>query len=151
VPKDTSAKTNSSSPNPEPAASRSSAPASQSVESPKTLHSVKSGESLGSIAAKYHCSIAELMKWNNLSSQKILVGQKIKVVANSKTSAANVKPDTITRPKTSQRVTSYTIQSGDNLWDIADKFDVTVSQLKTYNNLKNNSRLKPGQKLKIPK
>jgi len=56
-----------------------------------------------------------------------------------------------TPPAGSQKFTSYTIQAGDNLWDIAEKHDVTVAQLKEANNLKTNSRLKPGQKIKIPK
>jgi LysM repeat protein len=93
-------------------------------------------------------------QWNNLDSEKILVGQKIKVVSDGSGATSGTRAET--KPKTttsagSQRFTYYTIQSGDNLWEIADKYDVTVSQLKSANNLKNNSRLKPGQKIKIPK
>lgn len=153
--KDTSAKTTSLNPISEPVAPKSAPPASQSDAIPKTVHLVKSGENLGTIATKYHCTTAELMKWNNLKEQKILVGQKIKVVPNGAASATIVKPEPNSKPKTtpsgSQRFSYYSIQSGDNLWDIAAKFDVTVSQLKSLNNLKNNSRLSPGQKIKIPK
>ncbi len=53
--------------------------------------------------------------------------------------------------QSTQKYFSYTVQSGDNLWDIADKHNVTVSQIKDLNNLKNSSRLKPGQKIKIPR
>ena len=45
----------------------------------------------------------------------------------------------------------YTIQAGDNLWDLADKYNVTVAQLKKLNDINNASYLKPGQKIKIPK
>lgn len=153
VPRDTSAKPASSNPVSEPVALKPENPGSRD-ESPKTIHVVKSGENLSIIATKYHCTISDLMKWNNLSSQKILVGQKLKLVSTGKNSTASVTPDTVSKTKTatgSQRYTTYTIQSGDNLWDIAAKFDVTVSQLKSVNNLKNNSRLKPGQKIRIPK
>ncbi len=154
VPKDTSGKATATQTTPEAVSPKSTTSSSQSQDNPKTMHVVKSGESLGIIAAKYHCTVAELMKWNNLSSQKILVGQKIKVsgsgaTASSQKTEPNSKPKTT--PSGSQRFTYYTIQSGDNLWDIASKFDVTVSQLKSLNNLKNNSRLIPGQKIKIPK
>ena len=56
-----------------------------------------------------------------------------------------------TSSATSQKFTTYTIQAGDNLWDIAEKHDVTVAQLKSANNMKTNSRLLPGQKIRIPK
>ena len=95
------------------------------------------------------------MKWNNLKSNNILVGQKIKVVSTGATQVASSKTGSKTSSAksggTTSKTTTYTIQSGDNLWDFADKFDVTVSQLKSVNGLKNNSRLKPGQKIKIPK
>jgi LysM repeat protein len=127
----------------------------QPEAAPKTVHVVKSGESLGSIATKYHCTVAQLMKWNNLKEQKILVGQKIKVVSDGTGTASNGKPEPNSKPKTtpsgSTKFTYYTILAGDNLWDIAAKFDVTVSQLKSINKFKNNSRLTPGQKIKIPR
>jgi membrane-bound lytic murein transglycosylase D len=154
VPKDTSVKTTAAPMNAEPVAEKSSPLPGGSDESPKTIHVVKSGESLGAIAKKYHCAASDLVKWNNLSSQKILVGQKLKV-ASTGVSATNSKPEPASKPKTtpsgSSRYSLYTIQSGDNLWDIAAKFDVTVAQLKSANKLKNNSRLTPGQKIKIPK
>jgi membrane-bound lytic murein transglycosylase D len=155
VPSDTAAKTVSLNATPEPVAIKSNNPSGKEEESPKVVHIVKKGESLGAIATKYHCTTAELMKWNNLNSQKLLVGQKIKVVSNGGPVASSSKPDSNSKPKTttpaSQRASTYTVQAGDNLWEIATMFDVTVSQLKSLNKLKNNSRLSPGQKLKIPK
>ena len=133
--------------------SKSSEKSNQPAELAKTIHVVKSGESLGFIAGKYHCTTTDLMKWNNLSSTKIVVGQKLKV-ATSNQGTLKVKQEPGAKPKTTsqaQKFTIYTIQSGDNLWDIADKFDVTVSQIKSFNDLKNSNRLKPGQKIKIPK
>ncbi len=109
-------------------------------------HTVKSGESLGLIGKKYGCSVNELMKWNNLSSSKILVGQKLRVSGSTLASSGSK-----TSSGETARYFMYTIQQGDNLWDIANKFEVTVSQIKNLNDLKNASRIKPGQKIKIPK
>jgi len=127
-----------------------------SSEDLPNYHIVKSGESLGLIASKYHCTIDQLKKWNNLNSDKLMIGQKIKINSSSKQEISGIKPDTSTS-KSSKASSSgtnkgktYTIQSGDNLWEIADKFDVTVSQIKALNNLTNANRLKPGQKIKIP-
>lgn len=122
---------------------------------PNRIHTVKSGENLAGIGRKYGCSVADLMKWNGLSSQKLLVGQKLKLAPGA--TAAQTKPAAgTTKPKTGsgspgQRFFYYTIQAGDNLWEIAEKYDATVAQLKSMNNLKTNSRLRPGQKIKVPK
>ncbi len=118
-------------------------PPAKAAPAPKSVHVVKSGESLGSISKKYGCTVAELMKWNDLSKQTLLVGQKLKL-ASRPTAGSKTQTD-------SQKSSLYTIKSGDTLWEIADRFDVTVAQLKAANKLKNNSRLKPGQKIRIPK
>jgi membrane-bound lytic murein transglycosylase D len=123
-----------------------------------SIHVVKSGESLGKISVKYGCSLNDLMTWNNLKSQNILVGQKLKVsgtpgIASAKGPAtkhypANPKDGKST--KGSSKYIIYTVQPGDNLWDIAEKFDgVTVADIKKLNKIKNTQRLQTGQKLKI--
>ena len=43
----------------------------------KIKYVVKSGDYLGRIARKYKCKVSEIMTWNDLSSSKIRVGQKI--------------------------------------------------------------------------
>jgi len=138
--------------NASPSEEVNSASSAQNTEAPKSIHVVRSGESLGSIANKYHCTVQQLKSWNDLSGDKITVGQKLKV---NGAIARSEKPKTTSAGKTttssSQKYIYYTIQSGDNLWDIADKFDVTVAQLKKSNDIKNTSRLKPGQKIKIPR
>jgi len=108
----------------------------------QTVHVVKSGETLGKIAAKYKCTVTDLKKWNNLSSTTIKVGQRLKVYP----------PETLnTSAKAStpaNGTTVYTVKSGDSLWSIAKKYGVTVDHIKKLNNLKTND-LKVGQKLKL--
>jgi membrane-bound lytic murein transglycosylase D len=149
APRDTSLKKTTPAP-------RAENPASSSPERTNTIHVVKSGENLAVIANKYHCTISDLTKWNNLDGSKIMVGQKLKISYDGSPVSENVKSEPATKQAktssaSSQKYITYTILSGDNLWDIAEKHDVTVSQLKAANNLKNNSRLRPGQKIKIPK
>jgi len=110
-------------------------------------HIVKTGESLGSIAGKYGCTVPQLMSWNALSKSTIYAGQNLKVYG-----AAQTESGTDTSPETDPtKYTYYTIKSGDNLWDLAQKFDCTVSQIKNLNDFTNANRLKPGQTIKIPK
>ncbi|MCX6288014.1 MAG: LysM peptidoglycan-binding domain-containing protein [Bacteroidetes bacterium] len=130
----------------------------QEVSAPK-IHVIKSGESLGLIAGKYSVTVTDLMSWNNLSSSKVVVGQKIKIQGGfQKSTTSSMTPTKAPASKPSAKPSSgnskfffYTIQSGDNLWDLADEFNVTVAQIKDLNDIKNASYLKPGQKIKIPK
>jgi membrane-bound lytic murein transglycosylase D len=122
------------------------------------IHVVKSGETLGHIAGKYNVTVNELISWNNLSSSKVKAGQKIKIQGGSPKQASSGASTTKTQAskpsKTSPGGTHYfyyTIQTGDNLWDLADQFNVTVAQIKKLNDINNASYLKPGQKIKIPK
>ena len=112
----------------------------------QSIHIVKSGENLSLIAKKYKCSITDLKEWNNLKSTNLSIGQKLKVYPPAEEKSSNVTTTT------SGGYVIYTVKSGDNLWDIAKKFDgVTVEQIRTLNNLDKNAVLKVGQKLKISK
>jgi LysM repeat protein len=48
------------------------------------------------------------------------------------------------------RAKTHTVRSGDTLWDIAKKYDVSVRELQAANNLGRKARIKPKMKLKIP-
>ncbi len=124
-------------------------------DNPK-YHIVSSGENLSKIAQDHNCSAADLVKWNQLDGYTIFVGQKLTVVPSaeekaSKTTTAKKTGKTARSGSSGQKYIYYTVQSGDNLWGIAEKYDgVTVSDLKKLNNFNNPSvRLKPGQKIKI--
>ena len=58
--------------------SGSKATASKSTTTTKT-HTVKKGETLSSISRKYHCTVNDIKKWNNLKSNTVKVGQKLKI------------------------------------------------------------------------
>ena len=91
---------------------------------------VKSGDTLWSIARKFNITVTELKSLNNLTSNALSIGQVLKVKEEE------------TSPNT------YTVKSGDTLWSIARKFNLSVEQLKAMNNLTSSS-LSIGQVLKI--
>jgi membrane-bound lytic murein transglycosylase D len=101
-------------------------------------YTVKSGDNLAMISDKYDVKISDIKDWNNLESDKILVGQKLKIYSDKKVSDTDNK-------KSKQ---TYTVQAGDNLTQIADKFSVGVDDLKEWNNL-DNDVIYSGQVLKI--
>ncbi len=156
APRDTSIKTSSPSSHTETAVAKTNIKSDKTGIPAKTTHVVNAGETLTFIANKYQCTTADLVKWNNLNGEKIIVGQKLTIASTSSSASGTVKSEPAPKQgkpssASTQKFTSYTIQAGDNLWDIAEKNDVTVAQLKAANNFKTNSRLKPGQKIKIPK
>ncbi|WP_153448207.1 LysM peptidoglycan-binding domain-containing protein [Vibrio algicola] len=109
-------------------------------------HKVKSGESLSVIAKKYNISTANLMQWNNLKSSSLKVGQQLKVTAPS-TTASTSSTQASSLSIGTQDIT-HVVQRGDYLGKIAEKYNVSIRQIKAQNNLRSNT-LKLGQKLKI--
>ncbi|KRN88488.1 LysM peptidoglycan-binding domain-containing protein [Ligilactobacillus ceti] len=112
-------------------------------------YTVKSGDSIWKIAHDHHMSMSELKSLNNLSSDFIYPGQVLKVkgsTASRSTSHTNTSSSRSTSRSTSA---TYQVKAGDSLWLIANKYGITISSLKSYNNLPNNF-IYPGQTLKIP-
>jgi LysM repeat protein len=106
-------------------------------------YTVKSGDSLWAIANRYNTTVAKLQQLNNISGTLIYPGQVLKV---SEGSAENQKPPASnpSNPSTS----TYTVKSGDSLWAIANKFNMTVAQLQQLNNI-SGTLIYPGQVLKV--
>lgn len=120
------------------------------------VYRVKSGDVLGKIAQRYHCRVSQLKNWNNLRSDRLRVGQKLYVYPKSSYLAQNRKKAEVDAQKSKPKTTSdgkyvyYTIKNGDNLWDIANKYDgVSVEQLEKLNKGVNFKNLKLGTKIKI--
>ena len=139
---------------------------------------VKKGDSLWSIAKKYNMTVDELKSINNLKSNLLSIGQRLKIkesndnqniyiVKKSDTlyKIANMYGTTVDNLKALNNLKSnnlsigqklivpsknkiYIVQKGDSLWSIARKYDTTVDSIKRNNNLSTNV-LQIGQKLKI--
>lgn len=101
------------------------------------IYTVKAGDTLYKIANQYNTTVQELIELNNLSSNILNIGQQLKVPVEG----TNNQPDS--------NYITYTVVKGDNLYNIASKYDVTVETIKQANNLTSNL-LSIGQILKIP-
>lgn len=113
--------------------------------SDRTVHHVKKGETLGSIARKYHVSVSNLKKWNGLRSDVIRVGQRITIYTSGgpmASSSSNSKAVGSSSPK------YYVVKAGDTLVSIAKKYNTTVSKIKQWNNLKSD-KIQIKQKLRV--
>lgn len=96
-------------------------------------YTVKSGDTLYSIAKKYGITVDKLKDLNNLKSNMISVNQKLLVNDQKKDQTTN----------------AYVVEKGDTLYSIAKKYSTTVSKIKELNNLKSDT-LSIGQELIIP-
>lgn len=99
-------------------------------------YTVKSGDSLYSIAKAYNTTVDAIKNLNNLTSTSLSLNQVLKI------------PLATTTPPPSEYIT-YTVKSGDNLYSIARAYNTTVDAIMKLNNLTTTS-LSLGQTLKIP-
>lgn len=99
---------------------------------------VRFGDTLEDVANKYNVDVSEIKALNNLESNNLTIGQVL------------VIPSFYSSEISQDNYITYIVQSGDSLYRIAKKFDMTVDELKMLNNLDSNL-LKIGQKLIVGK
>ena len=104
-----------------------------------TSYVVKAGDSLWKIANSYGQSVNSLKQLNGLSSDLIFVGQSLTLSQPEVVQAAAPSPAAATPNPVSTSSSSYTVQAGDSLWSVAQKFGTTVDQLKSLNGLAGNT------------
>ncbi|MED0832441.1 LysM peptidoglycan-binding domain-containing protein, partial [Bacillus amyloliquefaciens] len=109
-------------------------------------YTVKSGDSLWKIANAYNMTVQQIRSINKLTSDMLRVGQVLKLTKTS--SSGSSSPSTPNQSGDTGKTTTYTVKSGDSLWVIAQKFNVTAQQIREKNNLKTDV-LQIGQKLTI--
>ena len=128
-------------------------------------HKVTKGDNLGEIASKYNVTVAELKKWNKLKTNNIALGASIKIIQNEKVTTVvkkevkqpvvtknediasvehkNSKSDKTKKDEKAEVVSKtenyYVVSKGDNLFTIAKKNNVTVENIKEWNNLIDNN------------
>jgi len=106
---------------------------------------VKEGDTLSGIASRFDIRQAALISANNFSSaHRLKVGSTIRIPGSSK------KSDRRSSEQVPAKTATYTVQSGDNDWVIAQKVGISHQLLTQLNPGTNWSRIQPGQKLAIP-
>jgi len=129
---------------------------SHMVNSNAKYHVVKKGEYLSKIATTYGVTTDEIVAWNSLETNSLLVGQKLRVnepdTGNQTKSVAKASSNkgNDSKTETDLKLVYYTVKSGDSLWSISQKYDgVTIDQLKEWNKISGKTSLKIGQKIKV--
>lgn len=124
-------------------------------------HAVKAGETMASLARKYKTTTTELAEMNQIKrTAKLRPGQRLfvpgaitapsaRAIVTAPTSTAKPSTSAAARPAAAQAQTlTYRVKSGDTLFKIAQQFDVTIDQIKRWNNLRS-SAIGIGDRLKI--
>jgi peptidoglycan DL-endopeptidase LytE len=150
--------------NPTSSVPSNSNPAPPSVDGGSKTYTVKSGDTLIRIANSHSISLADLKKWNQISSHLIYPGQKLTVAAsnptqvkepirkeeNTTTAVKEKNENTTTPPVTNSDNVVYSVNPGDTLYKISKEFSISVQDIKQWNGLKSDV-IHIGQKLEVAK
>ncbi|HWK53170.1 MAG TPA: LysM peptidoglycan-binding domain-containing protein [Hyphomicrobiales bacterium] len=108
-----------------------------------TIYKVSRGDTLGAIAKRFGVSVASIQETNRLKGNMIIAGQSLTI--HSATTRA-LESATLPATTAQQSTRSYEVQNGDNLYDIARKFGVSIDSIKQLNRLPNDL-IRVGQHL----
>lgn len=129
------------------------------VEPEFTVYTVQGGDYLAKISKKFNVTIDSIKRMNDLKSDTIRVGQKLKIPGKHVVPAAPVVAKSTKAAATSAKkggfepykgaTKEYVVKNGDTLGAIAYGNGCNIRQLKALNNLQSDV-VKVGQKLKVP-
>lgn len=103
----------------------------------KITHTVVRGDNLSKIAKLYSTSVSSIKKWNNIyKSNQIYPGQKLTIYA-------------LPLNTSDKSYINYTVKKNDTIWDIANLYNVSVTDIKRLNKITDHRSIKPGDKIKI--
>ncbi len=124
-----------------------------------TYYKVKKGDTLGEIARKFKVKVSEIIAWNNIKNNKILSGSRIKIYSYS--SIYDLEEDltdneTVNKNEIGETVKTnksngsnfHVVKSGESLYSIAKKYNMSVARLKQLNYI-SGSKIRIGEKLII--
>lgn len=127
---------------------------------PASTYTVTKGDSLWSVAKKNHLTVAEIAEANNLSASSTLrLGQKLIIPGKAgatggataaATTAAATAPVEAPAPKAPAEAVTHIVKPGETLGAIARKYQVSVGEIATANNITDPAKIRPGRELTIP-
>jgi membrane-bound lytic murein transglycosylase D len=106
-------------------------------------YTVKKGDSLSKIAAQFGVSVADLQRWNKLTSTALAVGKNL-VVGDP---APPVQQASKATPNTRQVV--HEVRAGETLGRIAQTYNTTVEAIRSWNGRNDLSVIHPGDRITI--
>jgi LysM repeat protein len=115
-----------------------------------TGYTVKSGDTLSSIAKRHGTTIAAIRSANNIRSDIVRVGQELRLPDGSSSPAPKVQTTAISTPSAATGPTTHVVKMGDTLGAISRRYKVSVADIARANNITDPTRIGVGQELVIP-
>lgn len=125
-------------------------------------HRIRQGDSLSTIARRYHTGIGQIKELNGLRNNRIRAGRDLLIPVRVAGRGSVVFDKQIYRSGTpatlayspsgrhySGKTTRYRVRRGDSLWKIARRYNLRVADLQRWNGLGRKTAIKPGQMLKL--
>jgi LysM repeat protein len=120
-------------------------PKVQTIRPVLQYHTVRAGDTLSRIAARYNLNVNQVRQMNSLRDDNIRPNQKL-LVKGGRT--APLQKISSSRPLQNAGMIVHQIRSGDTLWKISKRYGVKVTDIKKWNSLRGDT-LKPNQKIRI--
>lgn len=111
----------------------------------KIKHKVVKGESVYSISNKYGVSVSQLKMWNDMRRNKVKIGWNMTVYLPKEYKKPSSK-----NAEDNEEYTIYKVKAGETLWEIAKRYNMTVTKLQELNDIEGKG-ISIGQKLKVKK
>ena len=119
---------------------------------------VQSGDTLSKIARQFNTQVAALQQVNGIEGSRIIAGESLLIPRAYNSSAPIISPNAPeyqtglaltgeVPPQGFTPPTRYEVRSGDSLWRIAGRYNLSASTLAEWNNISTESILRPGQVL----
>ena len=123
---------------------------SGNTDSSNGYYTVLSGDTLSGIALKFSTTSSKLAQLNSISNPNLIyVGQRLLVNQSSNSNSSSSGQSSSTTTNTEASAASYTVKSGDTLSGIASRYNTTVNQIVSLNQLSNPNLIYVGQVLKL--
>src|SRR6185436_11306299 len=106
-----------------------------------TSYTVQKGDNLSDIATRFHVSVADLKKWNKLTSNQIFAGKKL-IVAQATVASSSSS-------ETEPHKVVHQVQKGETLGKIASDYRTTVDNILSWNARNDLSVLHPGDQITL--
>lgn len=114
----------------------------------KSVHKVRAGDTLWSVAQEHGIDVAQLMKWNRITQKTPIKSGQALIVWNKDAAQKLPVDKTGAGFKPSQSI-KYTVREGDSLFAISKRFNISMADLRRWNGTKLSKNFKPGLNLTI--